>query len=89
MTMGSMKCVSILGLIVSCLIEIGLLCGLLTDVWIKEKEYHLGIRRYCNDTIDDMSCHKVTDKLPDLKGNLNKNLEKKRICKNMQCISEL
>ncbi|XP_076110869.1 peroxidasin homolog isoform X2 [Mytilus galloprovincialis] len=70
MIMGSMKWVSILVLLTSCLIEIGLLCGLFTNEWIKEKEYHLGIMRYCFDTIADTSCHKVTDILSDLKGGL-------------------
>lgn len=76
MIMGSMKWVSILVLLTSCLIEIGLLCGLFTNEWIKEKEYHLGIMRYCFDTLADTSCHKVTDILPDLKGNLNKRVWK-------------
>ncbi|XP_063443011.1 uncharacterized protein LOC134723322 [Mytilus trossulus] len=47
-------------------IEAGLLCGLFTNKWIKTKEYHFGLRRYCNNTIDGTICHNVVDILPNL-----------------------
>lgn len=68
---------AIVVLTVSVFIEAGLLCGLFTNEWIREKEYYLGIRRYCFSTKNDTSCHNVEDILPDIKGNVCKSYETK------------
>lgn len=47
-------------------IEAGLLCGLFSNKWIKTNEYHFGLSRYCNNTIDGTICHNVVDILPNL-----------------------
>ncbi|CAG2216086.1 TTN [Mytilus edulis] len=49
-----------------CMERAGLLCGLFTNKWIKTNEYHFGLRRYCNNTIDGTICHNVVDILPNL-----------------------
>lgn len=65
--MEFMKKLAVLVIIGYLFIEAGLLCGLFTNEWIKTKEYHLGLRRYCYNTNNDTSCHNVVDILPHLK----------------------